>query len=580
LKARRIFDTTLLLLGLGAIALFTTRYLMPFRLDDVLLMLWAKTHSLADVFNPVSGQMINSFRPAFSLAALALTRFAGWDHPFWWHLTLDLSLITGIAFTGLTARYIVQRWYALELSVGLYFLAFLPILNIFFWYSDLTYGLELVFSASAWYFGLRGLYEARIRFWLMAMLLASVAVLSKEPAFVLIHVVFLGSFLIERHTIIARWKLLPNSQKNIAIAAYLIVAAITIWLALISPTRGNRFIPMSSPDLAQFVQDRINYYSAIYLSSTARILLFLPIVYAFLRTISVRRFKQFGFLQFLLATLIAAIISIAFFRNILIALPLTAFIFVTISTFDGTGRAVIRRLLPFLACLIIAVAALLFTIQLVKTQLTEAALLTAILSSWAWCVWIEDLRKCTSAYKNKRAVKWIFMSFGIVETIVFLRVGLPKIESEELMLREIRDVRSNANEAVSWAAKNLPANASFAVGVYSLHGIAGNGELTSKSDQTKLSEQYTFAGGFVYDALAVLGRNDLRRTYLADSNILPRVLDAMRGEPNSYIFLQSKPDLDLFHGVGRDQPLLIQSDSLTAKFTRGPYPCEIWMLRW
>jgi hypothetical protein len=172
------------------------------------------------------------------------------------------------------------------------------------------------------------------------------------------------------------------------------------------------------------------------------------------------------------------------------------------------------------------------------------------------------------------------MSFGIVETIVFLRVGLPKIESEELMLREIRDVRSNANEAVSWAAKNLPANASFAVGVYSLHGIDGPGDLTSKSDETKLLEQYTFAGGFVYDALAVLGRNDLQRTFLADSNILPRVLDAMRGEPNSYIFLQSKPDLDLFHGVGRDQPLLIQSDSLTAKFTRGPYPCEIWMLRW
>jgi hypothetical protein len=552
---------------------------MPFRLDDVLLMLWAKAHSLADVFNPASGQMINSFRPAFSLAALVLTRFAGWDHPFWWHLTLDLSLIIGIAFVGLTARYIVQRWYALELSVSLYFLAFLPILNIFFWYSDLSYGLELAFSASAWYLGLRGLYEARIRFWIASMFLACIAVLSKEPAFVLIHVVFLGSFLIERHEIINRWKALPKFRIYFALAAYLALLAITNWLAFVSPTGGNRFIPLNSPDIAQFVRDRINYYSSIYLSTTAQILLLLPIVYSFFRTISARRFKQFGYLQFLFVTLLAAIISVAFFRNILIALPLVTFMFVTLSTFVGPEKSVIRHLLPFLACLIIAMAALLFTIQLVKTQLTEAALLTAILSSWAWSVWIEDLRKFMLAFKINRTFKWLSISSSVVAVVIIGMLALPKIRYEEQMLREVRDVRANANDAIRWAASNLPANASLAVGVYSLHGIDGPGELTSKTDETKLREQYTFAGGFVYDALAVLGRTDFRRTYLADSIILPRVLDAMRGESNSYVLLQSEPDIDLFHGLDRDHALLRQSDTLVAQFMRGPYPCEIWMLR-
>ena len=552
---------------------------MPFRLDDVLLMLWAKTHSLADVFNPASGQLINSFRPAFSLTALILSRFAGWSHPFWWHMTLDLSLLIGIAFVGLTARYIIQRWYVLEISVLLYFLAFLPILNIFFWYSDLTFGLELAFSASAWYFGLRGLYEARIRFWLMSMLVASIAVLSKEPAFVLIHVVFLGSFLIERHEIISRWKSLPNSQKNIALAAYLILVAITIWLALVTPTSGNRFFPLSSPDLAQFVRDRIDYYSSIYLSIVARVLLFLPVVYSFLRTLVKRRKRQFGTLQFIIITLLGGGISIVCFQNILVGLPLIGFIFLTLSSLDGSERIAIRRLLPFLACLFIAMTALLFTIQLVKTQLTEAALLTAILSSWAWSVWIEDFRKCSSSFKNRMAMKWIFIAIGTAETIAFVKFGLPKVEHQELMLREVRDVRSNANEAIQWVAKNIPQESLFAVGEYSLHGIDGPGELTPKSDETKLREQYTFAGGFVYDALSVLGRTDLRRTYLADSIILPRVLDAMRGERNSYVLLQSEPDLDLFHGIGRNHPLLRQNDTLVAEFNRGPYPCEIWMLR-
>ena len=121
-----------------------------------------KTHSFRDIFDPVIGQMVNSFRPVFTLVAFLLTRCAGWDHPFWWHLMLDLSLLIGITFTGLTARYLIQRWYALEISILLYWLAFLPILNIFFWYSDLTFGLEIAFTASAWYFGLLGLPTKRV----------------------------------------------------------------------------------------------------------------------------------------------------------------------------------------------------------------------------------------------------------------------------------------------------------------------------------------------------------------------------------------------------------------------------------
>src|SRR3954468_9666232 len=79
----------------GAIAilvLFTTRYLMPFRLDDVLLMDWALRHNPLDAFDPLKGQIINSVRPMYALTAYALTHLAGWWHPFWWHVTLVLSL--------------------------------------------------------------------------------------------------------------------------------------------------------------------------------------------------------------------------------------------------------------------------------------------------------------------------------------------------------------------------------------------------------------------------------------------------------------------------------------------------------
>src|ERR1035437_7559516 len=139
---KRTFDIALVVLGVAVVALFTTRYRMPFRLDDILLMEWSLTHHWWDAFDPIKGQLVNSYRPMFAMAAWSLTHVAGWAHPFWWHLKLCSTLIIGLGFVGMTARYIAGRWYALDISVPLYPIALATILNVFFWYSDLTYGLE------------------------------------------------------------------------------------------------------------------------------------------------------------------------------------------------------------------------------------------------------------------------------------------------------------------------------------------------------------------------------------------------------------------------------------------------------
>jgi hypothetical protein len=552
---------------------------MPFRLDDVLLMLWAKTHSFGDIFDPIKGQMINSFRPVFTFTAFILSRFAGWNHPFWWHLTLDLSLLMGITFMGLTARYLVQRWYALEISIALYWLAFLPILNIFFWYSDLTFGLELAFTASAWYFGLKGLYESRLEYWLFGMLLGALAILSKEPAFVLVHVVLLGSFLIDRYSIIEKWNRTSKKDRRIAIVGYMIVCLCTLWVAFASPTRANRFFPMSTPDLTYLIRDRIVYYNAIYLSMIARVLLFSPIVYAFLRVMLSKRISITKPLHFSVLSILAIILAVLVFQNIIISIALVTFIYIALATVPGSEQSKVRRLLPFVACLVIAVGALLFTIQLVKTQLTEAALLTSILSSWAWCVWGEDFYRSIQPYLSLKGFRWIAIP-GASLVVILLIIGIwPRIMREERLLREVRDVRQNANDAMQWSALNLPQGSLLVVTDYSLFGIAGNGALTGKDDETKLAEQPTFPGGFVFDALSVLGRTDFPRTYLADSVLLPRVIVGMREEPHSYILLQSKLDLDLFHGTNNGLPLLSKRDSMVAQFYHGPYPSEVWLLR-
>ncbi len=579
LKVRRILDAVFLALGLAMLALFTTRYRMPFRLDDVVLMLWSKTHSAWSAFDPIKGQLINSFRPAFALTAWLLTRLAGWNHPFWWHLALDLSLLTGIAFTGLTARYLTGRWCSLEIAIALYFIAFLPILNIFFWYSDLTYGLELAFTAAAWYFGLRGLYEARFRFWMVAMALAVIAVLSKEPASVLVHVVFLGSFLLNRHRIMRLWSARPKSHQYFAIASYLILFALSGWLAFVSPTRSNRFFAFNTPDLTDFIRDRIGYYSSIYLSITARLLLFTPIVYLFVRGLFRKKTAMPFPTRFSFLTVLSIVLVVLLFQNILIALPLVTFIVLMLFVRGGPEGKSVRRLLPFLACLLLAFSALLVTIQLVKTQLNEAALLTAILSSWAWSLWMEDFGLALAPYKSMAIFRRGAIGIGILVALVLAAGVWPRVVREERLLREVRDVRQNANDAVYWSAMHLPHGSLLAVTQYSLYGIDGAGALTPKPDETKLADQYTFDGGFVFDALTVLDRPDFRRTYLSNSKMLTRVLEAMRFRPNSYILLQSQLDIDYFHGIGGNPPMLSDGDTMVAQFSRGPYPSEVWELR-
>ena len=578
-RTQRAWDALFLFVALAMAAIFTTHYQMGFRLDDVLLMDWARTHSPLDAFSPEAGQIVNSVRPVFALTAWVLTHTAGWQHPFWWQLTLTVTLLTGLAFAGLTARYIAGRWYSLQISIALYFLVFTSILNVFFWYSDLTYGLELAFTTPAWYFGLRGLYEGRLKYWLLGMLFGSLAILSKEPAVVLVHVVLLGSLAVEWRRIIELWRVRSRAQQVAAIVAYAVLIFVTIYIVEISPTRTNRFLSLNASDLGYFIRDRINYYSSIYLSIGARILLFFPIVSAAMSAALRTRFNRNAPADFLWISVLALVAALLLFSNLLIALPLLTFAMLSIAVYPNPELTRARRLLPFLASLLLAAGTLLFTIQLVKTQLTEVAILTSIIAAWGWCIWAEELAALLRPWMARRQFRALAYALLALFVIGGAVGSLPRIENQERLLRAVRDVRQNANDAIQWAAFHLPHGSLFAVTTYSLHGIEELTSLTSSSDETKLRDQYTFSGGFVYYYLDQIGRRDIVHAYLEDSEIAPLVLAAMRRESHSYLFLQSAPDLLLFHGDASHPPLLASSDLLVASFNRGQYPCEIWMIK-
>ncbi len=573
------------------VILFVTRYGMPFRLDDVILIEWSQAHPWWHAFMPIDGELVNSLRPIFALTSWTLSHTAGTANPFVWHLTLVSCLMIALAYIGRVARYLSGNWEALQFSTALYWLAFTSILNVFFWFSDLTYALELVLVAPAWYYGLRGLREADPRSWRLAMLISSLAVLAKEPSMVLLHAVFLGSLFVDRGAILAAWQKRSKSERAMAVGYYAVFCLACLFIVLNTPTKSNRFFAIgatSSALLRAFVEDRVGFYGAILFSPLNRILLFTPIIYALATALPVP--KTLASIARIALRLVASVlIALVFTSGVIGGIATILLLAGAVLLWSGPEDRPARSMLPFLLTAIFATVVLLLTIQLVKTQLTEIAFLLLVVAGWAWSVLGRDIASIAAPFFRGRRT----LAIGLGVLLLLLAIGgiEPKLARQEHLLREVRSVRTNANDAIQWASKHLPKDAILAVSGYPLHGIRSGDDLTSKADETKIRSQYTFAEGFVYVYLKVLGRTDIRGAYLEDTVMLPRVLKGMREMGGCYVFVQTELDRSLFHGVQTifhggqsidtltSKAPLRRSDSLVVRFEQSGMASEIWLLR-
>lgn len=550
--------------ALGLVLLFPLRYGMPFRLDDVLLMEWSNAHSLLDAFHPVRGQMVNSLRPMFSVTSWLLTHIAGSAHPIVWQFVLTGLLVTALVMLARIARYIASSDSALIATPLLYLIGFTSILNVFFWFSDLTFALELAFTTLAWFYSVRGLLHARSGSWAFGMLAGILAVLSKEPAIVMVHVVLLGTAMLFRHDVIAAWRERSPKERFLAVALYFVLVAVTLWILFASPTRTNRFFALSDPALRAYMSDRLSYYNTVLSSPLARVLLYFPIVFSCSRALWFQALDALSPKLAILAVL-SLLASVFVLKTALVALPVLVLLM--------TMRAVRSRdhsallLLPYLATIFLAFGTLLVTIQLVKTQLTEIAFMLTLIATWGW---IETARTFVPLLRRSPNVSIVALTLVV---IVVLDGAYPRLRRQEGVLREAAAVRWNANDAVTWSARHLPLGSTLLVTTYSLHGFRGPGELTASDDESKLRQQPTLDAGYVYVFLEQLQRRDIERGFLEDASRVPHVLEAYRHVPNSFLFLQTAIDRD------RLTPLLTPRDTLVARFARPPYPSEIWWLR-
>ncbi len=573
----RILDIAFMLGGIAILIIFTTLYLMPFRLDDVLHMDWAREHSFWDAFDVNRGEIVRSVRPVFAITIWLLTHTAGIDHYFPWHFVLVGSFLIGLAYAGKTARYITKDNTALYFTAGFFWLAFLPILNVLFWYGDLTFTLELMFVAPAWYYGLRGILEGRIGIWIVAILCGILAVLAKEPALLLVHSIFIGTFILFFKEIKIAWQKKSIYHKIFALALYLIFLLISLKLYLASPTRSNRFFKIDSlshDQLMFFITDRLRYYGEALLNPIARILLVTPLLYSLLRNFTRKNLTLLScFAIFTLSAFLAFFVikSVIVFSLVLLATPLH-------NIFRKNDRTINLLILLFNIIAIIILGVLTVTVMLVKTQLTELSFVLLVSSGVYWAQLTKEIIVSIKPYWKKKNVRYIIMSVSILSIIGVIYTAAPVIKAKELLLREVRDTRDNANDAIKWMATNLQSGSALLVTAPSLYGLGIADEMTSKDDEYKLYVQYTFLQGYIRSYFEMLHRKDISLGFLEDSVQLSAILDSCRSAGDFFLFLQTGLDADRFHSTINGKNQLKKNDSLLVKFTSGPFPSEVWKL--
>jgi len=572
--AGKYLDILFLVGAFVLVIVFTTVYQMPFRLDDVLHMDWAREHTFWDAFDPIKGEIVRSYRPLFAATIWILTHTAGTESYFAWHLTLVGSFVIGLAFTGLTARYLSKHESALYFTTGLYWLIALPILNVLFWFGDLTFTIELMFTGAAWYYGIRGLYEAKLSYWITGCLLGAAAIASKEPAILMVHSVFAGLFILNVREVLASWKAKDTSTKGLAIFFYIVLFAVTLHIFFASPTRSNRFFVFGNFTREQiefFIRDRYTYYGNALLNPLSRIIIAVPLVYLLIASIDTIVKQRKKLLSVLTSVVLSFALSWYFADSLLVlcGLLITSPILYAITNRNKRFLS----LLPFSLSIIVTFAALMITVMLVKTQLTEATMMVMLISGISWVVlWSE----CKYIYNElplslKRKAPYVFGVLGAA--VIYL--SLPMLSKREKLLKDVQAVRINANSSIKWMASHLPKDATVLVTGHSLFGEEKAYDLTSKSDEDKLNGQYTFLQGYVRSYFYNLGRFDLRVAYLEDSTLLHTVLDSFRTTHTTYLFLQTELDKEKFYGEINSKKPITSSDSLQIRFEKNGFSSEV-----
>lgn len=266
-------------------AVLTWRFPVYFHWDDVTYLRWAQDHpNPLSAFRPAESTLFGTFRPMNLLAWWVLYRLLDLRAAGYQFVVAFLFLATLAAYY-LVARRIFGGRVALFSFVG-YLALFFPLGYIIFWFSDITFVLELFWIQVSLLLLLRA-FDRRDRSYLWGIAAYVAAVLTKEPSVLIVTSVLLFYAWSRRRE-------LPPWARRRAVPLVSAVALLGLAWLLLSPVGASRqWIHQVSgwSEGLELIRIRWNYYAG-HLLSNAGLLLWIGALFLFGHSLLAQRIAR------------------------------------------------------------------------------------------------------------------------------------------------------------------------------------------------------------------------------------------------------------------------------------------------
>jgi hypothetical protein len=475
-------------------ALIVWRYPVYFRADDAYYLEWAAAHySPLSAFNPAEAELFSTVRPLQNLAWWGLYRLCGLNP---WPYQLVLTLLFGFSFVFFyrLVRVAFSRPVAL-FSLLAYGGVFYYLTYVVFWFSDLTFALEILLLNLSLLLLVRAA-SGKGRYFIFGILAWLGAVLAKEPSALIVPLVLAGYLLVQ-------WRRgdLPRFRRSAFIAGAMLGAGL-LWV-MFNPYVHGRQTLAGAPGVESsfaYAAARWRFYAG-YLGGRAGVLLWAATFYLALRRL-LPLSRLGGLWKFCLPLVGGAALALVLrpAPAVALAVLLAAFVPLLLRR-DPAVPGIVWFGVPLLGLMTVSFV--------VRTYLLEASFGAALIMGVALAEWGERLR--WRRWALPPSVKAAAAALAAGATVLAAVFFAPRAAGKLGVLRVVSDTRQNFREVVEYLRENSDERSVNLVVVdYEDMGLSYDRDILPLADGPKAHRQKTMTGDELQRFLRVAGRENIR----------------------------------------------------------------------
>jgi hypothetical protein len=470
-----------------------TQFPVYFRADDVYYLKWAHAHDyVLHSIMPSQAILMGMFRPVQNIAWWLLYHAFGLN-PLPYHFFI--VLLYGFSF--LFYFKLIELVFSVRVacfSLLAYFSIFFYLIYIIFWFSDLTYVIELFFINLSLFLLIRTVKKGGSYIWGILGYLC--AALSKEPAILIVPAVF-SSY------VFTQWKDLdPDRRKpgGVAAGTLMSLAALAIMFHPYIRSRQGLNFSLGWSSIAEFVAERWDFYAGYLFSELGLVILLGAFLLALMELSRKEPSPDPKWFHIILSVSVILSLILKRFHAIALIALVIAFVPLWIKR-SKLSSAAVWFLLPLLGVMTIS--------YMVRTYLIEASFGISIIVGCA----LSEITK--QGWLQLRRWQFGFASVAVPVVLVFLlllgTMGIAsKIQSKLEALHLLSASRQNCRSAVEFFSSHPDAASNTLIVIdYEDMGLNYVRDILPLDDKTKAKRQKSLLSHELGELLQLAGKNYL-----------------------------------------------------------------------